>query len=124
MMSCRACTARGFIGLPQPEQGPFPQLGVGVALGDVYQLVQRLRLVALGVNEDQLLPHLLVAHVAVQLGQLAERHAALAGPEERLLPHLDPLGSVAGDAEEPAAVLLATHLREREEHLLLELLDS
>ena len=91
-------------------------------LGDIDQLVQRRRLVPLGVDEDELLPHLLVADVAIERGQLAERHAGLAGPEERLLSHLDPLGRIPGYAEKPAAVLLASHLREREEHLLLELL--
>ena len=77
---------------------------------------------ALRVHEDQLLFHLLVLHPVVQPGQLLQVPAGLTHPEERLLPHLHRLPLVEGDLHEPAPVVRAAHLGEREDHFLLQFL--
>src|SRR5439155_977853 len=82
--------------------------------------VQRRRFVALGVHEDQLIFHLAVLHAVVQSRQLRQVDTGLTGPEERLLPLLDRLALVHGDVHHPAHVLRVFHLRERDDHLLLQ----
>src|SRR5690242_7676435 len=110
-----------IVALPEPEQRLLSELRVGITLRDVEQLVDRGGLVALRVHEDQLLPHLAVGNRAVEVRQIGDRRVGLPGPEEGLLPDILRLGGVAGYAEQPARVLLAAGLGDREQDLVLEL---
>ena len=65
----------------------------------------------------------MVLHPVVQAGQLVQVPARLTHPEERLLAHLHRLALVERDVHEPAPVLRAAHLGEREDDLLLQVLD-
>src|SRR5215210_4019634 len=107
--------------LAEPEERPLPEVGVGIALGDLDELVEGSRLIPLGVDEDELLPHLPIGHPSIESRQLADRDSTLAGPEECLLPHLDSLRVVLRHTQQPAAVLFPAHLRQREEDFLLEI---
>jgi hypothetical protein len=93
-------------------------------LGDVDQLIYRLRLVSLRVDEDQLLPHLFVLRAVVDARQVGEGRSRLACPEQGLLAHLDRLLLVLRQIEQPAPVVRVTHLAEGEDHLLLQVVGG
>src|SRR5947199_383122 len=97
--------------LAQPEDRFLAELLVLLALRDLDQPVDRGRLVALRVHEDELLLHLPVLHAVVQTRELRQVPSGLAGPEERLLAHLDLLPLVQGDVDEPGSVVRLVHLR-------------
>ena len=73
-------------------------------------------------REDDRLLHLGVAHAIVQRRQLLNGHAGLTRPEESLLPQLDVLLGVKGNAHQPLLIARSPLLREGKQNLFLQIL--
>jgi len=112
----------GVVRLAEPEHGFLARFGILVRLGDRDELVDRAALVALREGEDQGVLEIGVLDPAVETDHLVERRAALAGPEDRLLPRVHGLRGVGGDAEQPVAGVGVVMLGDREDDLFLQVL--
>src|SRR5688572_8072987 len=110
-----------IIYLAEPEQRLLAELGVRILLGNVEQLVGSRAVTILRQHENQVLAKLPLGERVVERGEIRARGAALAGPKERLLPHLQSFALVPSHVEQPGKALLGSGLRDREQELLLQL---
>ena len=111
------------MGLTEPEDRLFAQLGILLGPGDIEHLVYgRFVGLTLRQNEDDLLLQLGVAHPVVQPRKLLNGDTGLARPEERLLAQLNVFLGIDRDVHQPLLIPRPTLLREREKNLLFQIL--